>query len=335
MIKEVAELEIPSTKRKNPFFVAFSLLFLFVLISLTIAISTAYTFNKPPADFTYPTTVRIAEGTSVKEITDILEEMNVVRSNTFLYLLVTILFEPTAIKASTYVFEEPLTAYKVAERLVLGDFDTNLLRITHIEGERVSHFADTADELLPDFNKDRFLLTATPLEGKLFPETYFVPEDFDDIELLDLLQTTFDSVISEYQPHIDSSGFTTEEVLVLASIIEREANTNESKKMVSGILQNRLRIGMPLQADASIEYILDKPLSKLTPEDLKIDSPYNTYLNVGLPPTPIGNPGREAIEAVLYPENTEYYYYITDNEGVFHYAQTYNQHLVNIERYLR
>ncbi len=335
MINEVAELEIPSTRRRNPFLAAFLLALLILLVLITILISTAYTFNKPPSDFTSPTTVQIKEGTSVKEITDILEEMNVVRSNTFLYLLVTMLFEPTAIKASTYVFEEPLTAYKVAERLVLGDFDTNLLRITHIEGERVSHLADTADELLPDFNKDRFLLEATPLEGKLFPETYFVPEDFDDIELLDLLRTTFDSVIAEYQPHIDSSNFTTDEVLVLASIIEREANTKESKKMVSGILQNRLRIGMPLQADASIEYILDKPLSELTPEDLEIDSPYNTYLNVGLPPTPIGNPGREAIEAVLYPENTEYYYYITDKEGVFHYAQTYNQHLMNIERYLR
>jgi UPF0755 protein len=335
MIKEVAEIEIPSIKRRNPFFAAFLLIFLLLLVLVTILISAAYTFNKPPSDFTSPTTVQIKEGTSVRDITEILEEMNVVRSNTFLYLLVTMLFEPTAIKASTYVFEEPLSSYKVAERLVLGDFDTNLLRITHIEGERVSYFADTADELLPDFNKDRFLLEATPLEGKLFPETYFVPEDFDDVELLNLLQTTFDSVISDYQTHINSSGFTTDEILVLASIIEREANTKESKRIVSGILQNRLRIGMPLQADASVEYILDKPLSELTPEDLKIDSPYNTYLNVGLPPTPIGNPGREAIEAVLYPENTDYYYYITDNEGVFHYAQTYNQHLVNIERYLR
>ena len=335
MIREEAELEIPNTKRRNPFFAAFLLITLLLVILLTILISVAYTFNKAPSDFSSPITIRIEEGTSVREITEILEEVNVVRSNTFLYLLVTMLFEPTAIKASTYVFEEPLTAYKVAERLVLGDFDTNLLRITHIEGERVSHLAETADELLPDFNKDRFILEATPLEGKLFPETYFVPEDFDDIELLDLLLSTFNSIIAEYQAHIDTSSFTTDEVLVLASIIEREANTKESKRMVSGILQNRLRIGMPLQADASIEYILDKPLNELTPQDLEIDSPYNTYLNVGLPPTPIGNPGREAIEAVLYPENTEYYYYITDEDGVFHYAQNYNQHLVNIERYLR
>jgi UPF0755 protein len=121
----------------------------------------------------------------------------------------------------------------------------------------------------------------------------------------------------------------------LASIIEREANSPESMKMVSGILQNRLTIDMPLQADASIEYILDKPLNALLPEDLKIDSPYNTYLNRGLPPTPIGNPGLTAIEAVLEPTLSKYLFYITDETGEFHYAEDFDQHRANIQRYLR
>lgn len=106
-----------------------------------------------------------------------------------------------------------------------------------------------------------------------------------------------------------------EEILALASIIEREANSPDSMKLVSSVLQNRLEIGMALQADASIEYVLDKPLKELTPEDLKIDSPYNTYLYTGLPPTPIGNPGLDAIMAVLQPAESEYFYYITDEEG--------------------
>ncbi len=334
MREPIDELIIHKKAKRNPF-IWFVLLIIVLLVIVVLKISVFTVLNNPPTSFISPTTVRVEEGTSVRDITRLMKENNVVKSDTFLYLLITTFFEPTAIKASTYVFEEPLTSYKVAGRLAQGDFDTNLLRLTHIEGERVSHLADTADELLPDFNKDRFLLAATPLEGRLFPETYFIPESYDDVELLDLLQKTFDEVISDYQNHIDSSQFTVDDVLILASIIEREANTKESKMMVSGILQNRLNIGMPLQADASIEYILDKPLSELTPKDLEIDSPYNTYLNVGLPPTPIGNPGREAIEAVLYPTNSDYYYYITDNDGNFHYAQTYNQHLANIERYLR
>ncbi len=96
-----------------------------------------------------------------------------------------------------------------------------------------------------------------------------------------------------------------------------------------------MKEGMPLQADASIEYILDKPLKELTPDDLKIDSPYNTYTNRGLPPTPIGNPGIEAIKAVLNPTPSQYVFYITDNEGVFHYAVTYDEHKENIAKYLR
>jgi UPF0755 protein len=96
-----------------------------------------------------------------------------------------------------------------------------------------------------------------------------------------------------------------------------------------------MEVGMPLQADASIEYVLNKPLKELTAEDLKVDSPYNTYLNRGLPPTPIGNPGLDAIMAALQPEKTDYVFYITDNDGNFHYATTYDEHLDNVERYLR
>jgi UPF0755 protein len=131
------------------------------------------------------------------------------------------------------------------------------------------------------------------------------------------------------------SPLSRDEVIVLASILEREANNERSMKMVSGILQNRIAADMPLQADASIEYVLSKPLKELTPNDLKIDSPYNTYLNKGLPPTPIGNPGLQAIEAVLSPQESQYFFYISDNDGNFHYARTYAEHLKNIDTYLR
>jgi UPF0755 protein len=147
--------------------------------------------------------------------------------------------------------------------------------------------------------------------------------------------TTFAKETNDIQTLMDVHSLSYDEILVLASILEREANSEASMKIVSGILQRRLAEGMPLQADASIEYVLNKPLKELTPDDLKIDSPYNTYTNRGLPPTPIGNPGRTAILAVLEPTDTEYIFYITDEEGEFHYAKTYDEHLDNIERYLR
>ena len=105
--------------------------------------------------------------------------------------------------------------------------------------------------------------------------------------------------------------------------------------MVAGILRKRLDLGMALQVDASIEYILDKKLNQLTAEDLKIDSPYNTYQYAGLPPTPIGNPGLNSIMAVIYPTQSDNLYYITDNAGQFHYAKTFAEHKANVARYLR
>ena len=174
-------------------------------------------------------------------------------------------------------------------------------------------------------------------EGRLYPDTYLVPKTFTDIELLDLMLKTFDEKVTvPYQKEIAQDKLSLDEIIILASILEREANDEESMKMVSGILRNRLDIKMPLQADASIEYVLDKKLSELSPADLKeIDSPYNTYLNLGLPPTAIGNPGLKAILAALRPAQTDYLYYLTDKEGNFHYAKTYAEHLKNINRYLR
>ena len=106
-------------------------------------------------------------------------------------------------------------------------------------------------------------------------------------------------------------------------------------KIVAGILENRLKKNMPLQVDASLEYILHKPLSELSAKDLDLDSPYNTYKNKGLPPTAIGNPGLTAIMAVLEPTITDYIFYLTDNQGNFHYAKTFEEHKKNVTTYLK
>lgn len=309
--------------------------FLLFLITSVTCVWYAKTLNQPPTDFPLNQPIAIENGMSIKSITEKLQDAKVVRSSTFLYYTLVFFHDPSSVKASTYIFNSPLSTNDVARRLSEGDFDTDLVRFTHIEGERVTAIATRAADILPAFNTERFIKNATPLEGKLFPETYFIPITYTDDDLLHLLTKAYVAAIAPYEHLIASSTLSIDEILVLASIIEREANTTESKKMVSSILQNRLAIDMPLQADASIEYILSKPLSELTPQDLEIDSPYNTYLYSGLPPTPIGNPGLEAILAVLEPTPSDYFYYITDHDGVFHYAKTYTEHLSNIERYLR
>ena len=305
------------------------------LLLLVLVLGAGYSLNQPPANFVTPSSFTIEMGEGAKSITKHLEEQSIIKSGSFLYFVITLFYDAKNIKASTYVFETPLTAIQIAEKLVTGDFGNDLIKFTHIEGERATHIANEAERVLINFDTDHFLERAVPLEGKLYPETYYVPKTFSADELIDLMVKTFAEKTQELQPQIDAYRLSYEEILVLASILEREANSPESMRMVSDILQRRLKEGMALQTDASIEYILDKPLKELTPEDLEIDSPYNTYAQRGLPPTPIGNPGREAIMAVLEPTPNPYVYYITDNDGVFHYAITYDEHKANIAEYLR
>lgn len=305
------------------------------MIGLSGILLLATYLNQPDNDIVLPASFEIEPGTSVKEVTKNLADANIIRSEHLLYFILTLFHDPKDIKASTYVFEEPMTTREVAYKLVTGDFGNDLLSFTHFEGERATHIAAAASELLDSFDSEKFIELAVPLEGKLYPETYRIPKDFTAEELVDLMLKTYTKETSEISERITSHPLGENGVLTLASIIEREANTIESMKMVSGILQGRMEIGMPLQADASIEYVLDKPLKELTPEDLKVDSPYNTYTNRGLPPTPIGNPGIDAILAVLEPTRSDYVYYITDEEGNFHYAKDFDEHRINVAKYLR
>ena len=294
---------------------------------------------QPPTSFSKNTALEIQPGMSVQSITQAAKNENIVSSELFLYVVLTYLYDPTTIHAGTYVFTQPLTLFEVATKLASSDVDLSLLSLTIPEGVRLTQIAEIAASKLPDFDIDEYLINTHQLEGYLFPETYFVPDTFTAEDLIDLQKTTYEEKIAPLRSAIEMSEFTEYEVLILASIIEREANDEVSMKMVSGILQNRLSIGMALQADATIEYVLDTPLNELPEGQLaneirETQSPYNTYLYSGLVPTPIGNPGLQAIEAVLEPTKSDYFYYITDADGAFHYAETFLQHKQNIQRYL-
>ena len=152
---------------------------------------------------------------------------------------------------------------------------------------------------------------------------------------------TFDQKISELLPEIKRQGKTVEEVVILASLIQREASTLEQMKMVSGILLNRLEIGQALQVDATLQYLAGQNQTtgkwwiSPSPALKQSDSPFNTYLNPGLPPSPICNPGLDALTAAVYPTKSNNLYYLHDDSGRMYYSQTYDEHLRNIERYLR
>jgi UPF0755 protein len=309
-----------------------------LIIAILIAICSYPVYNYlvlPPQDFPTNQPFVIEKGTGIKGVVSAAKTSNLVHSELMLYYLLVTKFSETPPQASTYIFERPLTVAELAARFAEGDHDSDLLSLTIPEGTSLKDIAKIADEVLPNFNPDTFLQIATGQEGYLFPETYFIPSTYTEEDLYNLLNTTMSDKLKSLEPDLSNHDLTLTEIVTLASIIEREANSEESMRMVSGILQERLRIGMALQVDASMEYVLDKPLSELTAEDLKQDSPYNTYLNSGLPPTPIGNPGYTSLQAVLEPTKSDYLFYITGNDGIFYYAKTFDEHRQNIARHLR
>lgn len=327
-LEPVTEIPKKSTVKR------FTFLFLTVFL-LVVSLYLGYqTLNTPPKDFPVGSFVTIEPGTPTRAIGALLKDQKLIRSEWFFYYKIIRDYDPRNIKASKYTFSEAQTTTQIIERLLVGEFDNDLLILTFPEGIRVSLMSNIANRVLPNFNPEAFLNEAEVLEGKLYPDTYFVPVTFTDTDLIELLTQTHIEVMSELRSTYNSN-LSDEEVVVLASILEREANSEESMRMVSGILQNRLAINMALQADATMEYVLDKPLSELQPSDLQIDSPYNTYLYPGLPPTAIGNPGRTALEAVFNASPSDYYFYITGNDGQFYYAKDFDEHRRNIARYLR
>jgi len=294
----------------------------------------------PPANFTAPIAFEVTSGMTVRDIADAAQAEGLVRSGILLYSILTYSHDPTGIYAGTYVFTDPTSVVQVAQKLANKEIENDLVRITIPEGMPLIAISDIAAQTLPDFDAEVYLLETNGLEGYLFPETYFVPETFTASDLIALQQRTYEENLEPLRAAIQASVLDEYEVLILASIVEREANDEASMKMVAGILLNRLAITMPLQADASIEYIIDIPLNELPPGQLAIElretqSPYNTYLNTGLPPTPIGNPGIMAMKAVVFPTRSENFFYITDSEGIFHYAETFAEHTRNIDKYLR
>lgn len=307
-----------------------SILAVFFVGILLCATYVPNVLNTASANFPVAVDITVREGMSHRGITELMEEKGAVRSSWYLYFVLSQMFGNEFVQAGTYRFDTPLTTHEVAQMLIEGSAEP-LVSVTFPEGFSVKNMLT----YLPESLKNSLLLLANDSEGYLFPDTYFITKDTTFEELLTRMRATFDKKLSLHDEAIKNSTLTKEEIVTLASIVEREAKNGESKKMVAGVLLNRLAINMPLQVDATFDYIIGKTSAELTLDDLAMDSPYNTYKYLGLPPTPISNPGMESILAVLEPTESEYLYYLTANDGTFHYAKTFEEHKVNKERYLR
>ena len=290
---------------------------------------------EPPAQFMQTAAITVPEGTSVREIVSLAKADGLVRSKWLLYVVLVAAHDHKAIYAGTYQFNQPATVFGVVHKLISKDVETDLVKLTIPEGSTNAEAAQIAYNTLTDFSTSTYLALASSSQGQLFPDTYLVPPTYSPAALINLQKKTFQEQVAPLQSAFASSSLQTDQVIILASLLQREANTATSMAMVSGILQNRLQLGMPLQVDASVSYGLNEPQNALSAADLKINTPYNTYIHKGLPPTPIDNPGLTAIKAALMPSDTKNLYYITDTNGKFHYAKTLSAHNSNVALYLK
>jgi UPF0755 protein len=291
--------------------------------------------NEPPGSFPVDVLVTIHSGDTLNSVAKDLKADGLIRSTTLFQSVVVLFAGEQKLVAGDYYFGTPISAYGMASRLVKGDFNLTPIKVTFPEGLSMSQIAALLAPKLKDFSATDFLKFSPEKEGFLFPDTYFFMPNTKAAEVIDVLQKNFDEKIKPEALEIVAFGKSEKEVITMASILEKEAQTPEDWQIISGILWKRIKIGMPLQVDSTLGYVTNKTSAELTSSDLKMNSPYNTYTTKGLPPTPIANPGLETIEAAITPTTTPYLYYLSDKNGVIHYAATFADHIKNRQKYLR
>lgn len=289
----------------------------------------------PPTLFRASTQIEIPDGYTLNAIADQLHDASVIRSPLLFKLAVQHYGKEHSIPSGAYMFKTPVSVIAIAKQMASGDHGMETLKITLPEGLTVSEMANVFSGVLPNFVSAVFLSDAKNSEGYLFPDTYFFFSTATSGEVLPALLENFQIKTASLKAEATALRKNWSDVIVMASLIEEEAATPEDRRIVSGILWKRLEIGMRLQVDATFAYTIGKGSLELTVEDLKSDSPYNTYVIKGLPPTPIANPGLDAIVAALHPTLTPYLYYLSDKSGVMHYAKTFDEHKLGKARYLR
>lgn len=308
---------------------------LVVIVAIGFLATLSYlTVIRPPSSFPVNELVTVQEGATLSDIASMLEAEGVVRNGNLFRVLVVLLGRERGAHAGDYLFKEPKDVFAVARSISTGAFGLEPERIRIVEGATTRSMAMIYANRLLRFNPERFLELAQPHEGYLFPDTYFFLPNANEETVIRTMRENFDMQIKELEPLIASSTRSLEDVIIMASIVEREARSTEDRKMIAGVLWNRIKRGMALQVDVTFLYTLGKNTFQLTLEDLRSDSPYNTYRYKGLPPTPIGSPSLDSIRATLQPTKNDYLFYLADYNGVTHYSKTYEQHLRYKRMYL-
>jgi UPF0755 protein len=352
---------VPAIRRSKPRVLLWSFLIALGLVLSLAAGVLFYLWNglRPPAASATPVQITISSGMRAKNVAKLLEQKGLIRSAFLFSGWLKLQGEGSHFQAGAYELTPGMTRDQIVVKLNKGDIKAaSTIRFTIPEGFTVQQIAARLAETA-GVSKAKFLEAAGqpaqwtgsmwtktlpldnslrfPLEGYLFPETYEMKRGSTVADIINRMLSELDLKLNQlpedWQSTLEKRGLTVHQLLTIASLVEREVVVDAERPIVASVIENRLMKKMPLQIDATIQYLLDKQKVRLADVDLQVNSPYNTYLKAGLPPGPIASPSLKSIEAALYPEVTDYLYYVTKKDGTntHLFAVTYKQHQKNIQ----
>ena len=284
-------------------------------------------------------TFQIPSGSSLHKVSKILKKNRIIKNETFFILAVKLMGYEKKLQAGKFNIQKKTNNFQLIKKLVYGN--ESLISVTVLEGWSLTQISQEIEKKIGIKHMDflevsrhpqllkKLGIVATSIEGYLFPDTYFFSERVSPESIIETMVFQFKKNFStDFKNRMREIGFNEIEVITLASIIEGEAIFDIERSKVSSVYHNRLKKGMKLQADPTIQYIIEGPPRRLLNKDLKIESPYNTYLNYGLPPGPINNPGLQSIKAALFPKETNFYYFVAKGDGYHTFTQTEKEHRI-------
>lgn len=338
-----------------------------LVIAAALSLSVYYEYaNSPVSAGKKEIAFTVSRGQGVKEVAAALQAAGLVRSKEFFRFYVWWNGLDDKLQAGDYILSPGQSVRELARILLAGRAAEQKILIR--EGEDVAQIAANFEQVgllnkkdffktvgeplidyrakggagpLPfDFSAEFDFLKDKPkyysLEGYLFPDTYLFSRQSTPELAVKKMLSNFDRKFSpELRREVSRQGRSVYNIVTMASILEKEVRRPEEMKIAAGIFWSRLKRGQALQSDATLSYVLGDTVAAHSQKDLKFDSPYNTYKYAGLPPTPIGNPGIEAIKAAIYPAKTDYNFFLTDKNGETYFAKTFEEHVRNKAKYLK
>ncbi|CAK7010120.1 MAG: Endolytic murein transglycosylase [Peptostreptococcus russellii] len=295
--------------------------------------------------------VEIPEGSRAKDISTILRDKKLIRNKRVFISNVKNSKNAEKVKAGKYKLSQNMDNKAIIDKLVAGKVYQDGIKVTFPEG---SVSTDIVDKLVKrglgkretyvslfrspkEFSKKYTFLSnnkITTLEGFLYPETYFFKKGTSEKQVFEKMLAEFEKKYNKnIMPIVEKNKLDFYNTIIMASIVEKEAINDEDRDTIAGVFYNRLDKKMKLQSDAVLQYGLPERKSRVLYKDLKVETPYNLYLNAGLPPTPVANPGLESLMAAASPKKTDYLYFVTGTDGKNYYSKTFEEHKVHADKY--